>query len=67
MTADAGPFDPGADDRDTHLVLENAEGRRSLWPFWREPPAGWTVRFGPAPYARCVERLESARPEAVRG
>ncbi|MGW0191762.1 MbtH family NRPS accessory protein [Streptomyces sp. NPDC003362] len=61
MTAEAGPFDPGADGRDTHLVLENERGRRSLWPVWRERPAGWTVRFGPAPHAECGRLLEADR------
>ncbi|MEU6374869.1 MbtH family NRPS accessory protein [Streptomyces sp. NPDC046909] len=51
------PFDPGP----PRLVLENAEGRLSLWPVWRDIPAGWEVRFGPAPYEACAIRLEAGR------
>ncbi|MEU0851414.1 MbtH family NRPS accessory protein [Streptomyces sp. NPDC056568] len=63
MTAEpAGPFDPGPDDgRDGHLVVENTAGRLSLWPAWRAVPAGWTPRFGPAPYERCVHRVMGGR------
>ncbi|MFD7687479.1 MbtH family NRPS accessory protein [Streptomyces sp. NPDC059781] len=63
MTRDlVGPFDPGPDDgREGHLVLENAEGRRSLWPVWRAVPSGWTPRFGPAPHERCVRRVVAGR------
>ncbi|GGZ24696.1 MbtH family NRPS accessory protein [Streptomyces nitrosporeus] len=61
MSGEAGPFDPAAGESGTHLVLENSAGRTSLWPVWREVPAGWSVRFGPAPYASCVTVLEPAR------
>lgn len=27
----SGPFDPGAEGQDTHLVVENARGQSSLW------------------------------------
>ncbi|MEZ3179615.1 MbtH family protein [Streptomyces pimonensis] len=58
----AGPFGPGPEDgREGHLVLENAGGRRSLWPAWRAVPSGWTSRFGPAPYERCVRRVAAGR------
>jgi MbtH protein len=59
MTAETtGPFDSGPDDgRDGHLVLEDAAGRRSLWPAWRAVPAGWTPCFGPALHERCVRRV----------
>ncbi|MFG3248712.1 hypothetical protein [Streptomyces sp. NPDC048187] len=37
----AGPFGPGPDDgRAGHLLLENAEGHRSLRPAWRAVPSG---------------------------
>ncbi|WP_326701204.1 MbtH family protein [Streptomyces sp. NBC_01754] len=61
MNRDAGPFDPGPEDADTCLVLENAEGRLSLWPVWRAVPPGWTVRFGPAPHAACTGVPEPGR------
>ncbi|MEU4659810.1 MbtH family NRPS accessory protein [Streptomyces sp. NPDC023723] len=65
MTPDTlSPFDAGADDGpgggDSHLVLENAGGLRSLWPVWRAVPAGWTVRFGPAPHPACLRRVAAA-------
>lgn len=61
MTPQAGPFDPGPgpDGQETHLVVENAQGRLSLWPAWRAVPAGWTARFGPAPHSLCVGRVET--------
>uniref|UniRef100_A0AAU3GPS3 MbtH family protein n=1 Tax=Streptomyces sp. NBC_01401 TaxID=2903854 RepID=A0AAU3GPS3_9ACTN len=54
-----GPFDPGPEGRATHLVLANDRGQLSLWPVWRQVPAGWSVRFGPAPHRECVAALES--------
>ncbi|CAM5312736.1 amino acid adenylation domain-containing protein [Streptomyces atroolivaceus] len=59
--AKGGPFDPGPEGRATHLVLENAIGRLSLWPVWREVPEGWSVRFGPAPHEVCAATLEPGR------
>jgi MbtH protein len=61
MTARSGPFDPGPEGGDTHLVLANARGHLSLWPAWRAVPHGWDARFGPAPHAACVRRLEAQR------
>ncbi|MDQ0792602.1 MbtH family NRPS accessory protein [Streptomyces sp. B1I3] len=49
MNGESGPFDPGAEDDATHLVLENARGQLSLWPVWREVPPGWSARPGPPP------------------
>ncbi|MBL1286359.1 MbtH family NRPS accessory protein [Streptomyces sp. NPDC057067] len=60
MSTGNSPFDPGPEGRATHLVLENTAGRLSLWPVWREVPAGWSVRFGPAPHAACAATLEPA-------
>ncbi|MFH8756046.1 amino acid adenylation domain-containing protein [Streptomyces atroolivaceus] len=59
--AKGGPFGPGPEGRATHLVLENAIGRLSLWPVWREAPEGWSVRFGPAPHEVCAATLEPGR------
>jgi len=61
VSAGSGPFDPGPEDRATHLVLENAAGRLSLWPVWREVPEGWSVRFGPAPHGACTAMPEPGR------
>ncbi|MFB8775918.1 MbtH family NRPS accessory protein [Streptomyces broussonetiae] len=61
MTGAHGPFDPGPDGLDTHLVLENGLGQLSLWPVWRALPSGWTARFGPAPHEACARRVEAGR------
>ncbi|MFJ8537009.1 MbtH family NRPS accessory protein [Streptomyces sp. NPDC093591] len=57
MTRECGPFDSGHQQ----LVLEDGEGRLSLWPAWRAVPSGWAVRFGPAPHEACVRRVEAGR------
>lgn len=57
MTEQTGPFDAAH----PQLVLENAEGRLSLWPAWRAVPSGWEVRFGPGPHEDCVRRVEAGR------
>ncbi|MEU6113458.1 MbtH family NRPS accessory protein [Streptomyces sp. NPDC047117] len=59
MTQQAGPFDAGTGEGDTHLVLENDHGRRSLWPVWRAVPPGWSACFGPAPHDACVRHVET--------
>ncbi|MEV2243490.1 MbtH family NRPS accessory protein [Streptomyces sp. NPDC049970] len=64
MSARTGPLDPGPEDVATHQVLESTAGPRSLWPAWREVPAGWSVRFGPAPYGACAHALERG-PDAA--
>lgn len=64
MSARSGPFDADSEGRATHLVLENAAGRLSLWPVWRKVPEGWSVRFGPAPHGVCTAVLE---PGGERG
>jgi MbtH protein len=58
MTPDSGPFDPGPEGHDSHLVLENTRGQVSLWPAWRALPPGWTTAFGPAPHDACLRRVE---------
>lgn len=50
---DLGPFDRAT----PYLVLENTRGERSLWPWWRDVPAGWTPRFGPAEREDCATWL----------
>ncbi|MDI1461643.1 MbtH family protein [Catellatospora sp. KI3] len=39
----SNPFD---DEASTFFVLVNAEEQHSLWPTFKEVPAGWTVVFG---------------------
>lgn len=55
----SGPFDPGAEGQDTHLVVENARGQSSLWPAWRAVPQGWSALFGPAPHEACAGWVEA--------
>ncbi|WP_407555199.1 MbtH family NRPS accessory protein [Streptomyces sp. Pv4-95] len=62
MTPWSGPFEPGPEGHDTHLVLENAQEQLSLWPAWQIPPHGWNPRFGPAPHDACVQRVTAGTP-----
>lgn len=48
----SNPFDD-VDGR--FLVLVNDEGQHSLWPEFADVPAGWTVAFGVADRAACIE------------
>ncbi|MET8567698.1 amino acid adenylation domain-containing protein [Streptomyces sp. NPDC004783] len=62
-------------DGQSHLVLCNGRGQRSLWPAGHQVPAGWSVEFGPAgrdeadafvarawPDVRCVRGPAPALP-----
>ncbi|MBL1078361.1 MbtH family protein [Nocardia sp. 2] len=61
------PFD---DEQGVFLVLVNHEDQHSLWPAFAEVPSGWTVVFGEAPRAACVEYVEAnwtdMRPKSLR-
>lgn len=50
------PFD--AEDA-TFSVLVNDEGQHCLWPDFAGVPAGWTVAFGPADRAACLEHVRT--------
>lgn len=52
----ANPFD---DPDGTFLVLVNDERQHSLWPGFAEVPDGWTVTFGPADRASCVDHVNT--------
>ncbi|MGW1774913.1 MbtH family protein [Streptomyces sp. NPDC002104] len=52
----ANPFD---DADGSFLVLVNDEGQHSLWPGSVDVPAGWTVTFGAAGRASCVEHINT--------
>ncbi|MEU6477526.1 MbtH family NRPS accessory protein [Streptomyces sp. NPDC047017] len=62
MTGTTGPFDAPAEEHDSHLVLAGGDGSLSLWPAWRAVPPGWHPVFGPAPHARCLDRIGAGRP-----
>lgn len=51
----ANPFE---DSGSSFLVLVNHEGQHSLWPDFAEVPEGWTVGFGAADRASCLEFIE---------
>jgi MbtH protein len=46
------PFD---DDSASFVVLINAEGQHSLWPAFAAVPGGWSVVFGAADRAGCLD------------
>lgn len=49
------PFD---DTDGTFLVLINDERQHSLWPEFAPVPRGWTIVFGPAGHATCLDYVE---------
>ncbi|MEO3814840.1 MbtH family protein [Sphaerisporangium sp. B11E5] len=60
------PFD---DEDAPYLVLVNAEGQHSLWPSFVDVPAGWSVAFGEADRAACLQYVERSwtdmRPKSL--
>jgi MbtH protein len=51
----SNPFD---DDAGSFLVLVNEEGQHSLWPAFRDIPAGWNA-VGPAgPRQTCLDWID---------
>lgn len=61
------PFD---DDSGTFLVVVNDEEQHSLWPTFRDVPAGWRVVFGEDTRAACLAYVEEhwtdLRPRSLR-
>jgi MbtH protein len=49
------PFD---DPDGRYLVLVNHEGQHSLWPTFVDVPAGWSVVYGEADRASCLDYVE---------
>lgn len=47
----------GSDDI-PHLVVQNEEGRYSLWPEARPLPWGWKAEGPPGSRAECLARIE---------
>jgi uncharacterized protein YbdZ (MbtH family) len=54
------PFD---DDNGTFVVLINDEEQHSLWPTFADVPAGWTVVYGEADRAACLDYIEQNWPD----
>jgi MbtH protein len=54
----ANTSDSAAGDGD-FLVLVNHAGQYSLWPSFREPPAGWSVTGPRGARERCLEWIDS--------
>jgi MbtH protein len=52
----SNPFD--AEDG-SYYVLTNEEGQHSLWPAFAEVPAGWSITFGEADRAACLEYVDT--------
>ncbi|MER6106175.1 MbtH family protein [Streptomyces sp. NPDC001832] len=51
----ASPFD---EEEGIFLVVVNDENQHSLWPDWREVPAGWQAVFGPESRQECLSYIE---------
>ena len=49
---------PFEDESGVFHVLVNEEGQHSLWPSFREVPAGWTIVHKSASRAACLEFIE---------
>jgi MbtH protein len=53
----------------SYFVLVNDEGQHSLWPIFVDVPEGWTVVFGEADRASCLEYVENSwtdmRPKSL--
>jgi MbtH protein len=51
------PFD---DETAMFVVLVNDEGQYSLWPVFADVPSGWSVVYGEADRAACLEYIEQS-------
>ena len=49
---------PFEDENGTYLVLVNDEGQHSLWPAWKDVPAGWTIVHKSDTRAACLDYVE---------
>ncbi len=39
-------------------ILVNDEGQHSLWPVFKEIPAGWVAKFGPESREACLKYVD---------
>jgi MbtH protein len=49
---------PFEDENGTFHVLVNDEGQHSLWPSWKDVPAGWTIAHKSDTRAACLDYIE---------
>jgi MbtH protein len=53
-----------------YVVVVNDEEQYSIWFAYRDPPAGWTARTGPAARQACLDYIEEhwvdMRPRSLR-
>ncbi|WP_078315603.1 MbtH family protein [Mycobacterium sp. D16Q16] len=54
------PFD---DDSGSFLVLINDQEQHSLWPSFADAPSGWSVVYGHADRAACLEYIDEHWPD----
>lgn len=60
------------EDRDEshYVVVRNDEEQYSIWPSFRDPPAGWAVLTAPATREDCLAYVEEhwtdMRPRSLR-
>ncbi len=61
---------PFEDENGEYLVLVNDEEQHSLWPSFREIPAGWTAVGPSGKRQECLDRIEAVwtdmRPLSLR-
>lgn len=50
---------PFEDDNAEYLVLINDENQHSLWPAWREIPAGWSAVGPKGKRQECLDWIEA--------
>lgn len=50
---------PFENENDDYLVLVNDEGQHSLWPAFREVPAGWTAIGPTGKRKECLAWIEA--------
>jgi MbtH protein len=49
---------PFEDENGVFHVLVNDEGQHSLWPAWKDVPAGWTIVHKSDTRAACLDYVE---------
>jgi MbtH protein len=60
---------PFEDEAGVYHVLVNREGQYSLWPSFKEVPAGWTISLKSANRAACLDFInqnwKDMRPKSL--